>query len=158
MNTMRFGVTAQQWHPKANYLPQTVWIAPKYGTKFHTRPYCPGLARATEIRAYMRCKYYAQEWSDGFSPREHDDNMRFTDVRAPLSNEEIERLNELWTTNGTRSTNQDNRREEQRRSHNGNRNYRGHHSGHHRHHRRHVSDRPSDSSGTGQGGQINQYQ
>ena len=103
----------------------------------------------------MRCKYCAQEYPDGFSPREHDDNLRYNGARIELSHEDVEQLKLQWTRDGTRRLNQENRREERRRRENqGNRNNREQHGGH-RPHRRHDTNRQSDSSSTGYSGQVN---
>ena len=94
--------------PKANYLPSTIWIDPSDGTKFHTRPTCPGLDRAMQVRAYMRCAYCAQEHAVEFELEEHSDEMRFIGHRPSLTDEEIVQLNRRFSVQGVIKRNREN--------------------------------------------------
>ena len=94
--------------PKANYMHGTIWIDPMDGSKYHSRPTCPGLAKAAFIRAYMRCPYCAQEWADGFAPRLHNDDMRYIGPRPHLTEEEIVNMNDRFSVSGCIRMNREN--------------------------------------------------
>ena len=94
--------------PKANSMPPAIWIDPMDGTKYHTRPTCPGLDRAMVIRAYMRCPYCAQEWSVEFDQGEHSEDMKFIGHRPPLTDDEIVQLNRRFSSTGVIRMNREN--------------------------------------------------